>query len=241
MAVPQRVLDRTADAFFVSVLKEATVDQKRGLVAQSKKDFRVFYEDLLEEASERNELPTAKDAQVAMVRRELARFATKGPWDDKWVRHPIADMREPLKVVCWLTDIEPVAAYGQEREEQLNHAARLYLKASATEVDRFFMQVRRALTMAERGVVSASADYRRWFGKNAYNPGILVKLVEIFRTYFNYCEVGHDKMTPAMRMGLARGPVAPEDILYFEPRPRPGRRKRKSEAVASPKAETPLT
>lgn len=235
MAVSQRVLDRTADAFFVSVLKEATVDQKRGLVAQSKKDFRVFYEDLLEEASERNELPTAKDAQVAMVRRELARFATKGPWNDKWVRHPIADMREPLKVVCWLTDIEPVAADGQKREEQLNHAARLYLKASTTEVDRFFMQVRRALTMAERGVVSASADYRRWFGKNAYNPGILVKLVEIFRTYFNYCEVGHDKMTPAMRMGLARGPVAPEDILYFEPRPRPGRRKRKSEAVTSPK------
>ena len=134
-----------------------------------------------------------------------------------------------------------MAADAQEREEQLNHAARLYLKASATEVDRFFMQVRRALTMAERGVVSASADYRRWFGKNAYNPGILVKLVEIFRTYFNYCEVGHDKMTPAMRMGLARGPVAPEDILYFEPRPHPGRRKRKSEAVASPKAEPPPT
>jgi transposase-like protein len=249
MAVPQRVLDRTADAFFVTVLKEATVDQKRGLVAQSKKDFRVFYEDLLEEASERNELPTAKDAQVAMVRRETARFATKGPWNDKWVRHPLADMREPLKVVCWLTDIEPVAAEGEEREEQLNHAARLYLKASSTEVDRFFMQVRRALTMAERGVVSASADYRRWFGKNAYNPGILVKLVEIFRTYFNYCEVGYDKMTPAMRMGLARGPVAPEDILYFEPSPRPGRRKRQPAAadasvakpVVSPKAETPST
>jgi hypothetical protein len=48
-------------------------------------------------------------------------------------------------------------------------------------------------------------------------------------------------MTPAMRMGLAQGPIAPEDILYFEPRPRPGRRKRKSEAVAHPKAQTPPT
>ena len=71
--------------------------------------------------------------------------------------------------------------------------------------------------MAERGVVSASADRRLWFGKNAYNPSVLAKLVEIFRTYFNYCEVGEDKRTPAMRMGLARGPVAEEDILYFVP------------------------
>jgi transposase-like protein len=231
MAVPQRVLERTADAFFVTVLKEATVDQKRGLVAKSKKDFQAFYEDLLEEASLRDELPTVKEAQVAMVRREMTRFESKGPWRDSWVRHPIADMREPVKVISWLTDIDPEANDKKEQEEQLNHAARLYLKASATEVDRFFMQVRRALTMAERGVVSASADYRRWFGKNAYNPGVLVKLIEIFRTYFNYCEVGGDKMTPAMRMGLAKGPVAPEDILYFQPRPVPGRRKRQPAVV----------
>ncbi len=231
MAVPQRVLERTADAFFVTVLKEATVDQKRGLVARSKKDFQAFYEDLLEEASLRNELPTVKDAQVAMVRREMSRFESKGPWKDRWVRHPIADMREPVKVISWLTDIDLEATEADEREGQLNHAARLYLKASATEVDRFFMQVRRALTMAERGVVSASADYRRWFGKNAYNPGVLVKLVEIFRTYFNYCEVGGDKMTPAMRMGLAKGPVAPEDILYFQPNPPPRRRKRQPPVV----------
>lgn len=51
------------------------------------------------------------------------------------------------------------------------------------------MQLRRGITMAERGVVSASADRRLWFGKNAYNPGVLAKLVEIFRVHFNYCEV----------------------------------------------------
>jgi hypothetical protein len=223
-ALSDRVLQRTADGFYVQVLKEATVDKKRGLVAQSKKAFRAFYEDLLEEASENNELPTALDAQIALTRLEMGRFEAKGEWSDKWVRHPIADMREPAKVICWLTDIDPVEADKIERNDQLNHAARLYLKASATEVDRFFMQVRRALTMAERGVTSASADYRRWFGKNAYNPGVLAKLLEIFRAYFNYCEVGKDKMTPAMRMGLARGPVAPEDILYFEPSPPPRRR-----------------
>jgi hypothetical protein len=42
-----------------------------------------------------------------------------------------------------------------------------------------------------------------------------VKLLEIFRTYFNYCEVGKDKKTPAMRLGLAKGPIAPEDSGAF--------------------------
>ena len=35
--------------------------------------------------------------------------------------------------------------------------------------------------------------------------------------YFNYCEVGKDRKTPAMRLGLAKGQVASEDILYFTP------------------------
>jgi hypothetical protein len=147
-------------------------------------------------------------------------------------------MREPSKLICWLTDIEPLAADPKAREDQLNHHARLHLKASVTEVDRFFMQVRRALTMAERGVVSASSDRRLWFGKNAYNPAVLVKLLEVFRTYFNYCEVGQDKKTPAMRMGLARGPVAPEDILYFESAPPAGQRRR---APRKDPAATPET
>jgi len=144
----------------------------------------------------------------------------------RWALHPLSDMREPSKLICWLTDIESPATDPKEREDQLNHNARLHLKASVTEVDRFFMRVRRALTMAERGVVSASSDRRLWFGKNAYNPGVPIKLLEVFRTYFNYCEVGQYKKTPAMRMGLARGPVAPEDIMDFEPAVPAGQRRR---------------
>jgi hypothetical protein len=53
-----------------------------------------------------------------------------GKWHDKWFRHPIADMPEHAKLDCWLTDIDPVAENPVERESQLNHAGRLYLKAS---------------------------------------------------------------------------------------------------------------
>lgn len=97
------------------------------------------------------------------------------------------------------------------------------------------MQVRRGLTLAERGVISASANRRLWYGKNAYNPAVLVKLVEIFRTYFNYCEVGEDGRTPAMRLGLAKGPVSAADIIYYQP-PLPERRR----SPAKPPEPKPL-
>lgn len=70
-------------------------------------------------------------------------------------------MREPEKQVCWLTDIEEPAEEPEARESQLNHAARLYRKASLRSIDRFFMQVRRGVTLAERGIVSASSGDRR--------------------------------------------------------------------------------
>lgn len=211
-----RILARTADAFYVQITKEATVDQKRGLVGQSVKAFN--------KACTENPGLTDDEVELLLVRREMDRMRELGKWSDRWLRHPLSDMREPAKLICWLTDIESPAEDPDEREAQLQHAARLYRRASLTEIDRFFMQLRRALTMAERGVISASADRRLWFGKNAYNPGVLAKLVEIFRVYFNYCEVGEDKRTPAMRMGLARGPVAEEDIIYFVPGAPPRRR-----------------
>jgi len=33
--------------------------------------------------------------------------------------------------------------------------------------------------------------------------------------FYNYVAVGEDKKTPAMRLGLAQGPIKIEDLLYF--------------------------
>lgn len=210
-AVPGRIKDKTADAYYVSVAKNQTVDQKRGLVQAALRRLKEFQKDS----------PGLSDEvlKILLMRQEMARPEIIGQFKDPWVNHPVSDMREPEKKVCWLTDIEPLSEDPDKRENQINHAARLFLRASLFAVDRFFMQIRRGITMAERGIVSASSDRRLWFGKNAYDPGHLAKLLEIYRVYFNYCEVGEDKKTPAMRLGLARGPVASEDILYFTPEP----------------------
>lgn len=214
-AVPARVKARTADAFYVRVLKEMTVDQKRGRVGASRKRLK-------DTAALHGVPPEA--AELLMAQEELAKAVAIGKWGDRWFKHPISDMREPEKSVCWLTDIDPVETDPDKRRHQVGHQALLHLKATLTAVDRFFMQVRRGLTLAERAVASSNTDRRLWHGKSAYNPEVLVKVLGIFRTYFNYCEVGQDGKTPAMRLGLAKGPIAPEDIVYFQPAP-PARRR----------------
>jgi transposase-like protein len=207
-SVPARVKARTADAFYVKVLKEMTVDQKRGHVGNSKRRLKAM-------AALHGVSP--EKAELLLAQEELTKSVSIGKWGDRWFKHPISDMREPEKSVCWLTDIDPVETDPDKRRLQVDHQALLHLKATLTAVDRFFMQVRRGLTLAERAVASSNSDKRLWHGKSAYNPEVLVKVVGIFRTYFNYCEVGQDGKTPAMRLGLARGPVAPEDIVYFTP------------------------
>jgi len=37
-----------------------------------------------------------------------------------------------------------------------------------------------------------------------YKPAMVGKLLDIFRVFYNFVEVGRDKQTPAMRLGLAR-------------------------------------
>ena len=78
------------------------------------------------------------------------------------------------------------------------------------------MQVRRRLSVLERPMGSSSNAGRTWYGYSAYNPETIVKMLGIFRVFYNYCLVGQDGKTPAMHLGLAKGKVSMEDIIYFK-------------------------
>jgi hypothetical protein len=197
-----------ADAYYVSILKESTVDEKRAAVIAGKRRFKETRRD--------NPALTSEEVQFLMMKNEIKSARETGSFRDRWAQHPFPDMREPAKKVCWLTDQrqnEEIQKGVVSKETVLHH-----LRATLAPVDRYFMQIRRGITLAERGIASASTERRLWFGKNAYNPQVLAQLLEIFRTYFNYCEIGADGKTPAMRLGLAKGPVAPEDIIYWAPK-----------------------
>lgn len=198
-AFAARVKDRSADAWYVRILKDATIHQKERAVQEA--NMR------LAEAKLRYPGLSQQDLLIELMKEEMARVRVVGPFHDLWLTHPLPNMSEPAKEVCWLTDM---GDYDRE------HVARLYLKASLHAVDRFFMQTRRLLSLAERSIVTASADRRVWHGYSAYKPENLARVLEIFRVYYNYCKVGKDKKTPAMRLGLARAPIAIEDVLYFQ-------------------------
>lgn len=195
-----RIKARTTDAFYVSVLKDCTNDVKEKRVAESKRQFNL--------AKKQHVGLTDRQVAVEMMKQAMKSAKPIGKWGDTWVEHPLATKAEAEKKVCWLTNLKD---YTED------HEAQLYLKASLHAVDRFFMQARRMLSLAERPIASASAARRTWHGYSPYNPAHLQKVLEIFRAHYNYCAVGADGETPAMRFGLAKGPVEVEKILGFDP------------------------
>ena len=212
----ERIKSGKAEAYYVSIMKESTIDAKRIAVTAAKRQFKATCAE--------NPALSEEEVQFTMMLNSIQTAREAGVFKDRWANHPFPDMREPAKKVCWLTDQRPIEEVL--KGEVPDAIVKAHLKATLAPVDRYFMQIRRGITLAERGIPSASTDSRLWFGKNAYNPQVLAQLLEIFRTYFNYCEVGEDGCTPAMRLGLAKGPVSPEDIIYWTPKEPDGQRKR---------------
>lgn len=189
---------RRCDAFYVRINKDMTVDERKRALADSRQAFRALQEqrpDLDQQA-----------LRLLLIKERLHAMAEIGQWKDRWLTHPFPSMGEPEKAVCYLT------GYGDYDED---HLAWLYNKASLRAIDVFFMLVRRRLSLLERPLATMSNARRLWHGYSAYNPRSITKVLDIFRVFYNYVLVGHDKKTPAMRLGLAKGRVTLEDIIYF--------------------------
>lgn len=197
-AFQSEIATRRADAFYVRIAKRWTVPEKRNFIAASRAAF--------DQARSAHPGLSDFDLENLLIKERIASMAAIGKWQDKWLMHPFPNMSEPERAACYLTDFE---------DYDIDHLARLYNKASLHSIDCFFMQVRRRLSILERPLSSANNAGRMWYGYSAYNPMMIVKMLSIFRVFYNYCIAGQDGKTPAMRLGLAKGKVALEDIIYF--------------------------
>lgn len=193
------IRERRVDAFYVRINKDMTVDQKRRLINESKK--------AITKVMKENPELSRREAILLLLRQGIERSKLIGKWKDRWVFHPLAKMNEPEKAMCHLTDfgdLEP------------DHAAWLYNRASLHGVDSYFNRVRRRQSLLERSISSQANAGRVWSGYAPYNPNQVQKLLDILRVVQNYVlKSDKDSKTPAMRLGLAKGPVKYEDILYF--------------------------
>lgn len=194
----QEIKDGKADAFYVRLAKEVTVPEKQAALTRSRAEIYRW--------QERFPDLTPREVEFLMIREQMRNMRAYGKWNDCWLTHPFPNMSEPEKAVCYLTD------RGETHED---HLAWMYYKASLHSIDRFFMQVRRRLSLLERAIGTASTARRMWYGYSAYNPEMIVKLLDIFRVYYNYCLAGQDERTPAMRLGLSKAVSTVEDILYL--------------------------
>lgn len=193
-----RIKESRCDAFYVRIKTEITIDEKRRILAESRRRFEAI----------KALHPDFRDSQVRlfMIKERLKELTAVGRWKDRWVEHPFPNMGEPEKAMCYLTDMQ---GYDED------HIAWLYNKASMHAIDKFFMQVRRRLSLLERPISTSSNAGRRWHGYAPYNPAMVAKLLDIFRVFYNYVETGQDKQTPAMRLGMAKNKVTIEDIVYY--------------------------
>lgn len=132
----------------------------------------------------------------------------RGPWRDRWVRHPHTSMFEPEKELAMLTP------WPENLDEDA--LADRYLSGSLHAVSRFCMQVRRMLSLFERPI-RGSGVYQEnrhlYSGYAPYNPKVATQVLEVFRGYYNYCKPGADGLTPAMRLGLAERVYSLEEVL----------------------------
>ncbi|EGR3240154.1 hypothetical protein DC909_26130, partial [Vibrio parahaemolyticus] len=53
-----------------------------------------------------------------------------------------------------------------------------------------------------------------WYGYSPYKPEMFIKLADLYRLFYNFVLKGSDGKTPAMRLGIARGAVSIEKIIY---------------------------
>lgn len=193
-AFGKRILARTVDTFFVRIDKNMTIDEKGLAVAHA--TTRLL--------SARRRFPELSEAELRfeLMKRNLKDFTAR--WQDRWTEHPFPDKSEPEKEICHLTD---------RPDFDPDFRAALHLYGSMHGIDRFFMIVRRRLSLLERPISTASSSGRVWHSGNPYRPQVVENLLTIIRVAYNFHWQGKDKMTPAMRLGLTDRPWGLEQIL----------------------------
>jgi transposase-like protein len=198
-AFSKEILDARCDAFYVRVNKDLNIHQKNKLIN--------MFNHEMEEQRQRYPDLSDKSIKLLWIAEEMKRMKQIGTWQDRWLEYPFPNGSEPEKSVCYLTDRNDL------QEMQL---ARLYYMASLHKIDSFFNQIHSRLNSLDRPEKSMSNQGRSYLKYQLYKPETAQKLLDMFRVYHNYHLVSDDdKLTSAMRLGLAKAPIPIDDIVNF--------------------------
>ena len=209
-----------AHLFYVKFRKYLTVDERRRIVAQRKREMRALKKTLPEDIREDH-----KEVARQLMMLSLQQGHVHGQWADEWFDHPIANMGEPEKTMSWMTPNDDIPD---------SRKADMFLRAGLYHVDNVFQLSRRLMRGLERALATSGGKTAQWHGYAPYNPEMVQKYLTIFRVVHNFVSTGESKdgKTPAMRLGFVDRPLDLEDILWPGQRvPRRKRSRRKGRAI----------
>lgn len=201
----QRIRDHTAEVIQVDIDKTLTIDQRNQEFSRAKRWFE----------AERRRLPGATDyeARLALLAERIATIRAESALPERrlqevWVSYPFPDRAEPVKRLRFVSD--------QDQYDEIE-AAELLLKATLWPIDTVFNRIRRRITYFERPVSSVSRARRLWHIYAPYDPGMVEKMLTIYRVWHNFVWINKKSgRTAAEMIGLANGKVRTQDIIYFK-------------------------
>lgn len=193
----ERIRRGELEAFHVRSEKELTVDQRDQSLARSERALQQFMT--------KHPGLSRTDAAVLWLKEVITGVLKDGKNPTPWAQHPLCDRAEPGKCISLLT------VRAQNDPALLAKAA---LTAGLKPIDRFFMSIRRRISLLERPISTPSNAQRTCHIYAPYNPAVACQLLNIFRVIYNYHLGGaQDKSTPAMRLGLLDRRISLAEII----------------------------
>ena len=122
------------------------------------------------------------------------------PFD--WPFHTKSEPQRQIRLITDRASMDPA------------RRARLMRLSTLRSVDSYFHKVRSNLRFAARPGRTPSSNDRAWDRHYLYNPRTMSKIVEIYRFAHNWMGTSSAKKAPAVRLGLARGPMRAAE--FFE-------------------------
>ena len=194
-----KIMSNNAHLFYITF--------EKGVIQGDREAAKQRTTERIKETVKKNEC-SEETAKIILCIDAIKKYTSPvGHWRDLWGYHPLESM----------TEVEKRFSHQTYKPNQDDTEIGCYLsKGGLHAVDNYFMRVRRRISQLERGLPTASADRRLWYGKNFYRPDMVKKSSTILMTYLNYCATNNKKdKTPAEKLGIAKGPVRLRDILEF--------------------------
>lgn len=193
----ERIRRGELDAFHVRSEKELTVDQRDRSLARSENVFQQFMA--------KHPGLSRSDSALLWLKEVIGGVLKEGKNPTPWAQHPLCDRAEPGKCISLLT---------VRAQNDTDLLARSALTAGLKPIDRFFMSIRRRISLLERPISTPSNAQRTCHIYAPYNPVVACQLLNVFRVVCNYHLGGTtDKATPAMRLGLLDRRISLAEII----------------------------